>query len=177
MFVRSYISVGGHICDFKHRILMHTAPLSAYLLTTQRETQSYPLLEMLWQSWAVITSSLGTFRLWVFSQLSPIILNWDKSGFKGKNAEQQHSNPTHWILWSEKGSSNSHGDQRAPSYLRRAESCFCRLWNLSLELTHHWNENSNPHSLLVFTMILWLSLLLAAAVRNLFPVSKQNLDW
>lgn len=48
----------------------------------------------------------------MFFQLSPIILNWDEGGFKGENAEHQHSNTTHWLLWSENSSRNSRGDWR-----------------------------------------------------------------
>lgn len=45
-------------------------------------------------------------------QLSAIILNWDEVGFKGKNAEDWQNDLRYWILWSEKGSRNSPGDQR-----------------------------------------------------------------
>lgn len=43
VLVRVCVSVGGHDCDFKRRILTHTALLSASLLTTHRNTRSYLL--------------------------------------------------------------------------------------------------------------------------------------
>lgn len=70
--------MGGHICDFKHHILMHTV-LSVYIEHTKENTILSTLVDALADTGSY-NSSLGTLKLWVFFQLSPISLNWDDVG-------------------------------------------------------------------------------------------------
>lgn len=65
MFVRLYIAVGGHICDFKHHILMHTV-LSVHTEHTTENTILSTLVNALADTGSY-NSSLGTLKLWVFS--------------------------------------------------------------------------------------------------------------
>ena len=113
MLVSLYTSVGGHACDLKHHVLMHPPLLSAHFLSTlpdhtKKNTDPSILIDAL----ADLGCSNSNLGPWVILQLSPIILNWDEVGFKGKNAEGQQNDLRYWILWSEKGSRNSPGDQR-----------------------------------------------------------------
>lgn len=86
MFVRLYISVGVHVCDFKHHILTHAAPTVSILADHTKENTILSILIDALADLGSYNSSLGTLRLWVFFQLSPIILNLGEVRLKVKNA-------------------------------------------------------------------------------------------
>lgn len=101
-------------------------------------------------------------------------------GFKGRNAEDQHSPLKHWILQSEEGSRNLCSDQRlCPASAEQGAASALRM-NFKPGADPLLERKFKPSHQLVFRMSLKLSLMMAPAVvqvevRSLFPVSKQTL--